>query len=70
MVRADTEFLQEMEMITKLYEIVCDNCERECYYFWSTRTAERAFRKDGGIISKKKHFCDKKCKDEYFAKDF
>ena len=50
-------------MITKWYEISCDECGCACIYQGSFKSAEEQFEDDGGIVIKRKHYCDK-CKKE------
>jgi hypothetical protein len=55
-------------MIQKTFKIICDNC---CCgindYFEYPKGI--SFKKDSIIVSKRKHFCCKKCKEEYFKKN-
>ena len=51
--------------ITKWYEITCDTCGNAQHFQGNLCSAERQFRKAGGIVIKGKktiHYCDDKCK--------
>ncbi len=51
-------------MITRWYEIVCDDCGSGEHFLGNIQSAESQFRNTGGIVTKdKKHYCDKNCYD-------
>ena len=56
-------------MITKWYEIVCNNCGNANYFLGSIRSAESQYKSTGGIIIKKKHYCNIICQKEKKEKD-
>ena len=58
-------------MITKIWEIVCDNCGCAEHEEGCTKgEANYMFRETGGIITRDgKYLCSTNCRWEYYAKE-
>lgn len=58
-------------MIQITYQLVCDNCTAFKEY---KKNFQESFvieiLKEGWFVEKSKHFCSKKCLDEYKNKEF
>jgi len=47
--------------IIKWYEIRCNTCGCAEHFQGSRKHAESQYTSSGGIVSNKKHYCDKNC---------
>ena len=54
-------------MIQKTYKIICDNCRCGINDYFEYPIV--SFKNDNIIVSKGKHFCCEKCKEEYFKNE-
>ena len=52
-------------MITKIYEVSCDNCLTVINHYMGNRPTIDEMRKDGAILKGNKQLCCKKCCDKY-----
>ena len=55
-------------MITKYYEMACDNCGCGDYLNTNIDVAKEHFKDMGWIFKNKKHFCSKSCEEFYETK--
>jgi len=48
-------------MISKFIEIYCDYCNCADHFFDTIKSANEEWKENGGLIIKRKHYCDIAC---------